>query len=302
MKTIIVGMGNQGKKRKKILKKDFIASVDKIKKANFKNIEDVPVANYDAALVCVPDNQKIKTIKYFLKNKKHVLVEKPIFFEKKDSVYINKLIKRNKIVCYTAYNHRFEPHLVRMKKLIKSKKLGKIYSCRMFYGNGTASLIKKRNWTHAKGVVSDIGSHLLDICLFWFSKDVKNFSAVSLRSFENKLPDHAILISNDSKVKIELEMTNCMWKNTFACDVIGQKGSAHINSFCKWGPSTFIERKRIFPSGAPKEKKIKIVKSDPTWRAEYAHFKSLVKNKKIIDLSKDLVIQNKIYNSMKDKY
>ena len=40
-----------------------------------------------------------------------------------------------------AYNHRFEPHFMRLK-LIDANKLGKIYSCRMFYGNGTARLVK----------------------------------------------------------------------------------------------------------------------------------------------------------------
>ena len=41
-----------------------------------------------------------------------------------------------KLNVYTAYNHRFEPHLVKLKISI-SKKLGKIYY-EYFYGNGTA--------------------------------------------------------------------------------------------------------------------------------------------------------------------
>ena len=45
--------------------------------------------------------------------------------------------------CYTAYNHRFEPHFVRMRDLIASGELGAIYSCRMFYGNGTARLVRE---------------------------------------------------------------------------------------------------------------------------------------------------------------
>ena len=36
--------------------------------------------------------------------------------------------RRNGIVCYTAYNHRFEPHYVRMRDLIASGELGTQHS------------------------------------------------------------------------------------------------------------------------------------------------------------------------------
>ena len=51
-------------------------------------------------------------------------------------------------------------------------------------------------------------------------------------------------------------MSLCMWKNTFSCDVIGSKGSAHLNSLCKWSRNEFIYRKRKIPSGKPIESKI----------------------------------------------
>ena len=66
MKAIIIGMGIQGNKRKKFLKKDFIFSVDKFKKADFKTIKKVPLERYDAVFVCVPDNQKFSIIEYCL--------------------------------------------------------------------------------------------------------------------------------------------------------------------------------------------------------------------------------------------
>ena len=42
MKAIVVGMGVQGNKRKKFLGKNFIYSVDKYRKADFKTIFEVP--------------------------------------------------------------------------------------------------------------------------------------------------------------------------------------------------------------------------------------------------------------------
>ena len=43
-----------------------------------------------------------------------------------------------------------------------------------------------------------------------------------------------------------------MWRNTFKCDLIFEKGSIHVDSLCKWGPK-FTIRHRKFPSGKPRE-------------------------------------------------
>ena len=82
-------------------------------------------------------------------------------------------------------------------------------------------------------------------------------------------------------------MTLCMWKNTFVCDVIASKGSAHLNSLCKWSKNTFSYYKRKFPSGLPYEKKVSFNKGDPTWKAEYLFFKNLIKNRSKTSFKKD---------------
>ena len=303
MRFVIVGMGVQGQKRRKVLGKAFKYSVDKFKKADYKFINQIPLDEYDAVIACVPDSEKLKIVKYCIENKKNVLIEKPFFIPTlKIAQYMKKKIKQNKVVCYTAYNHRFEPHFKKMKDLINSNVLGKIYSCRMFYGNGTAKLVNKSKWRDKDlGIITDLGSHLLDTCLFWFGKKVKDFKLVSSRRFENKSPDHAVLISENSIPKLELEMTYLMWINNFICDFLAEKGSAHISSLCKWGPSVFTYRKRVFPSGKPKEKKKILIQKDPTWLSEFKYYKGLIYQKKITDFSKDIWIQNQIYKSSKNK-
>ena len=97
-----------------------------------------------------------------------------------------------------------------------------------------------------------------------------------------------------------MEMSYCMWKNNFTCDVIGQKGSAHISSLCKWGPSIFTYRKRVYPSGKPYEYKTILKCSDPTWNLEYQYFKKLINSKKKTDLSNDLWIYKKLNQIVKN--
>ena len=292
MKAIVVGMGVQGAKRKKYLGKDYIFSVDKFKSADYKSILDVPLKTYDTAFLCVPENEKIDLIKYCIKNKKHILVEKPLLIKSnKLLIKLEKQAKKNKVILYAAYNHRFEPNILKLKNLIEKKTLGKIYKCKIFYGNGTSYLVKKSQWRDKElGVITDIGSHLLDLCLFWFGNKIKKLKIVEINKFENKAPDHAIISLEINKIKIQLEMTLCMWKNTFTCDLLAAKGSAHLNSLCKWSKNNFIYRKRKFPSGKPIEKIISFKQGDPTWQAENIFFKNLIKKNKKNILKRDIIL------------
>jgi scyllo-inositol 2-dehydrogenase (NADP+) len=297
MRVIVVGLGVQGNKRREHAGEDYVASVDPNNSdADFNDIREVNLDTYDAVLACVPDKPKTDLLRYSLSNKKHVLVEKPLWAAQDDHIVeLEKLAQTNQVICYTAYNHRFEPHFKKMKELISSGRLGKIYSCRMFYGNGTARLVKDSVWRdQGAGVLPDLGSHLLDTCRYWFGEDMGTFQLTSAHRFENDAPDHVVVCTNDNQPRIELEMTLCMWRNHFTCDILAEKGTAHIESLCKWGPSTFTHRKRVIPSGRPPETQITLTQLDPTWASEYSHFKNLVESGASSDLSIDTWLQTQL--------
>jgi scyllo-inositol 2-dehydrogenase (NADP+) len=291
MKAIVIGLGVQGRKRRTFAGSDYVASVDPVnREADYRTVEDVPLSNYDAALVCIPDEPKIEVLSYLLKNGKHVLVEKPLWaLDDRQIGTIEQLARAKGVVCYTAYNHRFEPHYVRMRNLIASGQLGTIYRCRMFYGNGTAKLVRDSVWRdQGGGVLPDLGSHLLDTAKFWFGDLGEDFQIVSADCFENRAPDHVVVVSKARKPKLEFEMTLLSWRNHFTCDVFAEKGTAHIRSLCKWGATTFTCRMRILPSGRPPEDSVTLVQDDPTWALEYDHFKSLCQRGVSTDLGNDL--------------
>lgn len=290
MRAIVVGLGVQGYKRRRVAGADFVAGVDPVnQEARYRSAADVPLADYDAALVCVPDEAKLELLTYLLGNGKHVLVEKPLWAEKDEELAaLEALARRTGAICYTAYNHRFEPHFVRMRDLIASGELGRLYRCRMFYGNGTARLVRDSAWRdQGAGVLPDLGSHLLDTARFWFGKLAEDFAIVSSDCFENRAPDHVVFGSRKSDPRLELEMTLLSWRNHFTCDLFAERGSAHISSLCKWGPSTFTWRTRVLPSGRPIEEAATLVMDDPTWAAEYAHFRLLCERGGATDLSND---------------
>jgi len=294
LKAIVVGLGVQGAKRRTAAGPDFVATVDPMRaEADYRSVRDVPLERYDAALVCTPDEPKVELLGYLLGHGKHVLVEKPLWAAHDQAItQLERIARDNRAVCYTAYNHRFEPHYVRMRETINSGVLGKIYRCRMFYGNGTARLVRDSAWRDAgAGVLPDLGSHLLDTALFWFGDLSEDFQVISARSFENRAPDHVVIGAPLARPQLEFEMTLLSWRNHFTCDVFAEKGSAHIRSLCKWGPSTFTLRTRALPSGRPPEESVTLVQGDPTWDLEYAHFKSLCERGTTTDLARDLWLQ-----------
>ena len=290
MRFVIVGYGVQGKKRHRIAGPECAGVVDPVAaEADFRDIRAVPLGSYDGALVCTPDAPKMTLLTYLLGNGKHVLVEKPLHAEREEHlVELEHIARAQGAVCYTAYNHRFEPHYVRMRDLVQSGSLGRIYRCRMFYGNGTARLVRNSDWRdRGAGVLPDLGSHLLDTARFWFGDVGQDFRLLSVNRFENRAPDHVVIGSETSKPRLEFEMTLLAWRNHFTCDVLAENGTAHIESLCKWGPTTFTHRTRVLPSGRPPEQATTLVGEDPTWTLEYEHFKRLIADQAATDLAND---------------
>jgi scyllo-inositol 2-dehydrogenase (NADP+) len=290
LRVIVIGLGVQGDKRCRVAGSDLVGSVDVAnKEATWPRTEDVPLDSFDAAILCVPDEPKVELITYLLSHGKHVMVEKPLWTTD-DSAFdrMEALARAKKLLCYTAYNHRFEPHFMRMHDLIRSGALGEIYRCHMFYGNGTARLVRESAWRdQGAGVLPDLGSHLLDTAAFWFGALGEEFHIVSANCFENRSPDHIVFASNTARPWLEFEMTLLNWRNHFTCNILAEKGTAHIESLCKWGPSIFTLRKRILPSGRPPEEAVTLVQPDPTWELEYAHFKDLIAQGAPADLGND---------------
>lgn len=292
MRCVIAGLGVQGRKRRAIAGDDVVAVVDPVQPGiDYREIRDIPLQAYDSVLVCTPDDAKIDLLAFLLNNGKHVLVEKPLVSHTDGELgQLAASAANSGAVCYTAYNHRFEPHIARMKSFLDSGSLGAIYCVRLFYGNGTARDVRDSVWRdRGSGVISDLASHLLDMLIFWFDDIDETLRVRAAHRFENRAFDH-VTMANDRLPAIDLEVSLVSWRNRFEADIYGEHGSAHIRSLCKWGPSTFTRARRKYPSGAPDEETVSLVQPDPTWALEYDHFKALCAAGAENDLTSDIAI------------
>ncbi|RJF76870.1 gfo/Idh/MocA family oxidoreductase [Azospirillum cavernae] len=302
MRVIVVGMGIQGRKRRAIAAGDVVATVDPdVAEADFRHIDDVEPGLYDAALVCTPDEPKLDLIGDLLRIGKHVLVEKPLSIGRGERLQaLNALARERGLVCYTAYNHRFEPHFVRMRDCIASGRLGRLYTLRLFYGNGTARDVRNSPWRdRGAGVLPDLASHLLDTLRFWLGDLDDGFVVRAAHRFENKAFDH-VVVDRPGTPHIQLEMSLLSWRNHFTAELVGEHGAATIESLCKWGPSTFTLRERMLPSGRPPEEAVTLIQPDPTWALEYNHFLSLCHARQADGLERDIWLDRVIGRLCRD--
>ncbi len=292
-RLLVVGYGVQGEKRARVAGADLAGVVDPVRQeAGFGSIDDAPLDAVDAALLCTPDAPKIALLRRLVEAGVHCLVEKPLSAESDDEIAdLEARARARGVFVATAYNHRFEPHFAALRDLIARGALGRIYRCRMFYGNGTARLVRESAWRdQGSGALHDLGSHLLDTARFWFGDLEGAWEVVSADRFENAAPDHVVIQNAGARPRIELEMTLLSWRNHFTADVFAENGSAHIASLCKWGPSSLTLRRRVLPAGRPPEETTTLVEDDPTWTREYAWFKERIRAGAETDLSGDLAL------------
>lgn len=290
-RVVIVGLGVQGRKRRSIAGNDVIAVVDPVvPEADATDIRALDPASYDAVLLCVPDAVKLDLMHHLAAHGKHMLVEKPLLAAPDEIDALMKVAERTGSVCYTAYNHRFEPHIERLRTDLQAGALGRIYRVRLFYGNGTARDVRESAWRdQGAGVLPDLASHMLDMLMFWFGQLPEGLSVWSAKRFENRSFDH-VLIGASGTMLVEMEMSLLSWRNHFVAEVVGERGSVHIASLCKWGPSTYTKYARILPSGRPTEESVTLVQPDPTWEREYAYFRNLCAGHGRGNLDKDRIL------------
>jgi predicted dehydrogenase len=276
VKYLLVGLGNIGHKRRQLLGERCLATVDPFNSAaDYRSADDYPRdgLDYQAVILSVPNQAKLDLLEGFLRRGKHVLVEKPLLFpDRRLAEHLDQVAHDHGVIWYTSYNHRFEPLIARLKDELDHGRLGELYHGRLFYGNGTVGNIVGTWRDQGLGVLEDLGSHLLDLTAYLLGQ--REFHATALSSHESAAFDHCVLSGVDADLVVEASFLS--WKNTFAIDLYGSRGSLHVHGLPKWGPSELLIRERVLPSGVPREERVEAAAGlDVTWQHDLEHFERL---------------------------
>jgi predicted dehydrogenase len=274
MKYLLVGLGNIGGKRRGVLGDRCVATVDPFNAdADFRQPEECPTDRYDAAILAVPNDVKVRLMEYFLSRGKHVLVEKPLILDAATAGQLSRAGRAGRAIWYTSYNFRFEPNVLALKRHLEAGAIGRLYRVRMFYGNGTAGNIVATWRDSPLGILEDMASHLIDLSGFVFGRFGADFRVWERRSYELKGFDHCLLATDDRMVTIECSFLS--WKNRWRIEALGEEGTLEMNGLTKWGKSELTILRRRRPSGIPDERREVAHGPDPTWAADIRHFEEM---------------------------
>jgi scyllo-inositol 2-dehydrogenase (NADP+) len=275
VKYVVVGFGNLGRRRAALLGSRCVATVDPVAPgARYQRIDEVDPDGYDAVVLAVPNRDKLAYVRDFLRRGKSVLIEKPMLFASRASAESLAREASGGAIWYTAYNHRFEPLVQKLKALLDGGAVGKPDRARLLYGNGTV-----RDWLGTwretgTGVLEDLGCHLLDLGGWLLRRDDDLYRLWDLRSVESATFDYALFSAADGR--IVYEVGNVFWQNRFEIDVYGSEGSLHLRGLNKWGGATLARHTRVFPSGAPTEQIESTRGEDTSWRDDLGEFERRV--------------------------
>ena len=155
--------------------------------------------NLDAVLILTPSGSHFKIAKFFLEKKINVISEKPLTLLPKNSLVLNKLAQKNKVMCTVVFQNRFNKSVRYLKKLIKKKKIGKIVTislsllwCRYqnYYNDGWHG-----TWKNDGGVINQQAIHHIDVIRYIFGpiKKVCSLASNRLNKLEAEDTMNAIL-------------------------------------------------------------------------------------------------------------
>lgn len=223
---LIIGFGSVGRRHTRNIKKTYpknkiflisktSSNLFKEEKFIYKRIrfEDLKyIKNKIIVFICNTPNLHLKTARKFINSKYSIFIEKPISSDLKGLHNFISVIKKNKIVCHLGYQFRYHPLILKVKKIIDSKKYGVISSVQM---NCSSYL---PNWRDSKNYKDDISankrlgggallelSHEIDYAFFLFGNFKKVFSDISNTNF----------LDIDTEESIDLILSNKL----FNCNI-----------------------------------------------------------------------------------
>jgi len=140
---------------------DFIKSKKIIKTDKYANI----IENVDAVSIVTPTNTHYKIAKFFLENKKHVLLEKPMTETITQAKKLNSLAKRNKCILQIGHLEQFNPAVKKLRQSFKNPQFIEVHRLCQF--NPRANDVD---------VVLDLMIHDIDIVMSLVKKRIKKVS------------------------------------------------------------------------------------------------------------------------------
>ena len=185
-------------KKINILKNKF---KDKVNSISFNEI--IKNKNIKNIFLATPPKSNFAILNALINAKKNILIEKPGLIKNNDYKIIKKKLKKNKNKLSFGYIYIYNNYIRYIKKIIDSKKLGKIK-----YIN-----LQRQNFGPIRNEVSaayDLATHDISILHYLFNKKIKLIKAINHDILNKKNYDISFLNLSIGKIKVDI---NVSWLN-----------------------------------------------------------------------------------------
>ncbi|HAB53031.1 MAG: dehydrogenase [Ignavibacteria bacterium RIFOXYB2_FULL_35_12] len=200
IKTAIIGSGFMGSTHLEALqriggvevialssddRKNGKALADKFSIKSFTENWKEVIANPVVEVIhnCTPNHLHFEINLAAIKNNKHIISEKPLTNNSKQSVELLELLKKHKVVNAINFNYRFYPLIQHAKSMVETGQVGDIF---LVHGNYLQDWLYYKtdyNWRLENDLggesraIADIGSHWCDMVQFLIGSKIKKVFA-----------------------------------------------------------------------------------------------------------------------------
>ena len=137
--------------------------------------------NINGIIIATPPESRFELAKEALKNKKHLLLEKPVAITSEEIEVLQRIALKDNLSVCVDFEYRLVPHFLQAKEVINKNKLGNIFLIKLDWIMSSRSNPEREwNWYSLSekggGVIGALGTHAFDI-LHWFFGNIINVSA-----------------------------------------------------------------------------------------------------------------------------
>ena len=327
MRVGILGGGLQGYRRAKAIQDCgdeivAISDIDNTKRELFAvefkcegilDWRDLTTRNdVDIIVVCTPNYLHASMCIEALRNKKHVLCEKPLATTVEQALRMVEVSKQTGMKLKCGFNLRYHPGIQKAKEWIDNGAIGKLMYTRLRYGMtgrpGYDLEWRAKPEFSGGGELMDQGVHALDlsrwvlgefseVCCFlstsyWTKSDVEDNAFCMLRTKDKKIAN------------IHISWTQ--WKNLFSFELFGNDGYIVVEGLGgSYGTERAMLGKRDFTKPFS-EKVVEFRGNDVSWSLEWKDFiSSIHENKDSLSLAIDgletVKLVHALYQSASEK-
>ena len=322
LKIGIAGYGYVGKKRRQILDNisriKIVAISDKNPKYKissekikfFKDYKRLLNENLDILFESLPPKYAADATRMAIKKNIHVFCEKP---PARNINELKKVLKefqkkKNKIKLKYGFNHRYQDSILMAKRIIDSKKYGKLINLKGLYGKSKIKVLG--GWRSKKsmaggGILLDQGIHLLDAMIYFCGEFKEIKSLVSNNFWMLQVEDNAyIIMRSKKKIVAMIHSTATQWQHQFRVEITLEKALINLTGILS-GSMTYGQEKIEIQPKLLKNKRITTIKfkKDLSWKREVIEYINCIKsntkiyNGTIYDAIKVMQMIDSIYKS-----